>query len=244
MHWPTELQLEEWYFEILATTEATTPGIAKAVSNLSSAVTSASLRRSICERCEKEDSGLNRLTQMLSRGVRKNFKPTQEHHAFTPRLTRRLEDAVWGRGNQSTTIISEIDHWLKQKIPNGTWEEKILIGFVVGKGMEINYTTRGHSRFFAVVFVMYWILLASHAVDQDKVRLLTPARYIKPLAYGHRSSAAEERVGTLSIRRTTSTLKRRCIRPRVSLIKNEPREVQELTQINTPAHTTTRPTCK
>ena len=52
-----------------------------------------------------------------------------------------------------------------------------MIGFAAGKHVDAICTAEGHSRFLAVVFVVYWLYLAVHAVDIDMARLLTPVRH-------------------------------------------------------------------
>ena len=63
---------------------------------------------------------------MLILVMAKNIRPKEEQQAFTLELARKLEDAVWGRDNQSGTIISEIDYWFKQEILN-YWFKQLLV---------------------------------------------------------------------------------------------------------------------
>lgn len=83
-----------------------------------------------------------------------SFIPSEGQQAFTPELVRKIEDSVWGDGNRFGSIISEIASWFEEETPNGTVEEKLLIGFAVGKYVDAICTTEDHLRFFAVVFVV------------------------------------------------------------------------------------------
>ena len=78
---------------------------------------------------------------------------------------------------QSGSIFVDIGSWFIREIPNGTVGEKLLIGLAAGKYVDAICTAEGRSRFLAVVFVVYWLYLAVHAVDIDMARLLTPVRY-------------------------------------------------------------------
>ena len=88
-----------------------------------------------------------------------------------------IADAIWSPGNQSGTIVFDIDSWSLRELPNGTVGEKLMIGVAAGKHVDTICAAEGHSRLLAVVFVVYWLYLAVHAVDLDMARLLTPVRY-------------------------------------------------------------------
>ena len=147
------------------------------------------------------------------------------------------------------------DHHLRNRLlaqaktPEQNLGGKILIGFAVGKYMEASCTIRGHSRFFAVIFVVYWLHLASHAVDQDKARLLTPERYErahslwtpKPTQQGtlwftiHAETADNPEHYILTEEEKTQQTTDKLV--------NESHGAQDLIQNNTPDWTATRSTC-
>ena len=114
---------------------------------------------------------------MLLQTMENSIRPAEGQHTLTPETIMLIEDAIWSPGNQSGTIVIDIDSWFLREIPNGTVGEKLMIGFAAGKHVDAICTAEGHSRFLAVVFVVYWLYLAVHAVDLDMARLLTPVRY-------------------------------------------------------------------
>ena len=114
---------------------------------------------------------------MLLLTMESSFRPAEGQQAFTPELVKKIEDAVWGEGNQSGSIVVEIGSWFIREIPNGAVGEKLLIGFAAGKYVDAICTAEGRSPFLAVVLVVYWLYIAVLAVEIDMARLLTPVRY-------------------------------------------------------------------
>ena len=114
MPWPTESLLEEWYLEVFAAADATTPRIVSAVRSLSLAVTSDSIRRNICERCKQDESGLKRLTQMLIDYGHRSPSSKGRSASLSTRRTTTTPSTTSSRRRRRTT-----DKLVKKRIPSG-----------------------------------------------------------------------------------------------------------------------------
>ena len=129
---PTEHQLEGWFSEVLIAVGSTPPEIASTVRSLSLAATSESARRSTCEFCKRNSNELKQLTQMLLQTMESSVRPAEGQQTFTPELVKKIEEAIWGEGNHSGSIVVDIGSWFIREIPNGTVSEQLLIGLAAG----------------------------------------------------------------------------------------------------------------